>query len=104
MDVIFFVIAVILFLAVLILLVWQFAVINIDFDTIKKESSCYQYEMMFLFRMDYDLFQTYSLTNLPTSQKMTQRYSNLIFINIFKKIGFAVLIVSNLTSTSLSTS
>ena len=96
MDVVFFVIAIVLVLVVLILMVWQFAVINCNLKAIRKENSLYQYEMMFMYRMDYDLFETYSLTHLPTKQKMTHRYSNLIILDIFKKIGISVIMVTNL--------
>lgn len=51
---------------------------------------------MFLYRMDYDLFQTFSLTNLPEHEKKIHRYSNLVMIDLLKKIGYAFLIASYL--------
>lgn len=55
---------------------------------------------MFMYRMDYDLFQTYSLTNLPQSQKKLYRYSNLALVDILRKIGYSCLIVSYLYSST----
>ncbi len=49
---------------------------------------------MFLYRMDYDLFNTYSLTGLPRKEKKTHRYSNLALIDTAKKIGYSFLIIS----------
>jgi hypothetical protein len=46
--------------------------------------------------MDYDLFETYSLPNLPTREKRTIRYSNLIPICILLKIGYATLVAQRL--------
>lgn len=49
---------------------------------------------MFMYRMDYDLFQTYKLTNLPSREKTINRYSNIILVTILFKIGYAFLMVS----------
>lgn len=43
---------------------------------------------MFLFNMDYYLFQTYSLTSLPQKQLLTNRYSNLRILESLKKIVY----------------
>ncbi len=59
--------------------------------------------MMFLYRMDYDLFQTYSLTNLPQRQKKIHRYSNIAILDILRKIGYAFLIVSFISNTNTLT-
>ena len=49
-----------------------------------------------MYRMDYDLFQTYKLTNLPYKEKTIHRYSNIIIINILYKVGYALLMASYL--------
>ena len=56
-----------------------------------------------MYRMDYDLFNTYSLTHLPETQKKIFRYSNLALIDILRKIGYSFLIISYLySSTTIS--
>ena len=54
---------------------------------------------MFLYRMDYDLFLTYELTNIPKRKKKTERYSNLALMEFIRKIGYAFLICSFLFKT-----
>ena len=67
-----------------------------------SEDKLYQYEMMFLYRMDYDMFQTYELTKLPQKEKKIHRYSNLSMIEYVRKIGYAFLICSYLYKTNTS--
>ena len=57
---------------------------------------------MFLHRMDYDLFQTYELTQLPKKEKKMRRYSNLAVVDIIRKIGYAFLVCSYLYKTSVT--
>lgn len=57
---------------------------------------------MFLYRFDYDEFQTYSLTNLPGREKKIFRFSNLGLIETIKKIGYAFLVVSFLYKSNVT--
>jgi hypothetical protein len=97
MNVIFFIIALALTIFMAAMLLWQFSVINHKYEE-EESDALYQYQMMFMYRMDYDLFQTFSLTNLPKHEKKIHRYSNLAMIDLIKKIGYAFLIVSYLYS------
>jgi hypothetical protein len=58
--------------------------------------------MMFMYRMDYDLFQTYELTSLPEREKKIHRYSNLAVLEVIRKIGYAFLLCSYLYRTDAS--
>jgi hypothetical protein len=55
---------------------------------------------MFLFSLDYDLFPTYELTNLPNKAKKVNRYSNIRMIDIVKKSAYSFIIVSFLYDTT----
>jgi len=56
-----------------------------------------------MYRMDYDFFLTYELTNLPSRQKQTYRYSNLAILEVVRKVGFAFLMCSFLFKSGIST-
>lgn len=99
MNIVFFIIAMVLTILMAVMLLWQFSVINHKYED-NKQDDLYQYQMMFMYRMDYDLFQTYTLTNLPKHEKKIHRYSNLGMIDLIKKIGYAFLIVSYLYSST----
>ncbi len=51
---------------------------------------------MFMLALDYDLFQSYELTNLPQQEKKIYRYSNLRVMDVFKKVAYAFLIANSL--------
>ena len=55
---------------------------------------------MFMLALDYDLFQTYELTNLPQQEKKIYRYSNLRVMDVFKKVAYSFLIVNSLYTPS----
>lgn len=57
------------------------------------------YEASMLFRLDYDLFETYSLPNLPNKEKKTQKYSNVLIVLLVVKAGYGALIASKLYET-----
>ena len=64
LGVVYLIVSVILGVGVFLMVVWMSRAINFPYR-ISKEDKLYNYELMFLYRMDYDLFLTYSLTNLP---------------------------------------
>ena len=47
------------------------------YSSSSSSDKLYNYEMMFLFRMDYDTFTTYELTCLPSRENKIHRTSNL---------------------------
>ena len=59
----------------------------------------FYYEAMALFRLDHDLFETYSLPCLPSKEKKTQRYSNVLVVLLMLKAGYGALIASKLYET-----
>lgn len=57
---------------------------------------------MFLFSLDYDLFPTYELTNLPVQVKKINKYSNIRIIDFLKKMAYSFIIVSFLYDSTAS--
>ena len=56
------------------------------------------------FSADYDKFPTYDLLDLPKISNQIKRYSNIRILDMIKKIGYAFLIVSYLSSSAYSNS
>ncbi len=48
--------------------------------------------------MDYDIFPTYDLLDLPKTVNQIKRYGNLRIVDMIKKIAYAFLIVSYISS------
>jgi hypothetical protein len=66
-------ISILISIVVFLLLVWMLKLINIK----DPKDKLYSYELLFAFRMDYDIFLTYELPNLPRRHKQINSYSNL---------------------------
>lgn len=55
---------------------------------------------MFLYSPDYDLFPSYELLDLPKSAKQIKKYSNIRLLDMIKKVAYAFLIVSYLSTSA----
>ena len=93
-EIICFSLGVIFCLLILIYLWYSFYVINFK----DEEKKLYNYKHFFLLAIDYDLFPTYNLTEIPTTAKQIHRYSNLRIFDMIKKIIYSFLIVHFLNS------
>ena len=81
-------------LAILLIMVWSFTIINFPSETEKY----HHYQYFFLNALDYHLFPTYSLLDLPKHSLQIRKYSNLRLLDMAKKIGYSFLIAAYLSS------
>ena len=97
-EIVCFCLAIFFAIVIIVFIIYSFYRINFTQDD--PSEKLYRYKYMFLSAVDYDMFPTYNLTEIPTTSKQIHKYSNLRVIDMIKKVIYSFLIVNFLTSTT----